>query len=67
MSFDYSLGDFVALGELTWKIYKACQNAPEGFKNISQEVLSSHVVIKEVEKTYLDVSMSAAVTIRAQH
>ena len=54
------MGDFAALGQLTWKIYKACKNAPEGFKNITQEVLSLHAVLKELEETYSDANLSPA-------
>lgn len=60
MSFGCSAGDFVALGRLAWNIYKTCKDAPEGFKNVSQEVLSLHAVLKEVEDTYSDVTLSAA-------
>ena len=58
MSFECSLGDFVALGQLTWKVYKACEDAPD--QELSQEVLSLQVVLEEIEETYLDVSMSTA-------
>ena len=54
------MGDFLALGQLAWKIYKTCKDAPQGFKNISQEVLSLHAVLKEVEELYSDTTMSAA-------
>ena len=60
MSFGYSVSDFVAVGQLSWKIYKACKDAPEGFKNIAQEVLSLHAVLKELEETYSDANLSAA-------
>ena len=54
------MGDFAALGQIAWKIYKACKDAPESFKNVSQEVLSLHAVRKEVEETYSDAILSAA-------
>lgn len=54
------MSDFVALGQLAWKIYKSCKDAPEGFKNVTQEVLSLHAVLKEVEETYSDANMSVA-------
>lgn len=60
MSFGCSVGDFLALGQLAWKIYKTCKDAPQGFKNVSQEVLSLHAVLKEVEEMYSDTTMSAA-------
>lgn len=60
MSFGFSLGDFAVLGQLAWNIYKACKDAPEGFKNISQEVSSLHLVLKELEEIYPDADLSAA-------
>lgn len=54
------MGDFAALGQLAWKIYRACKDAPESFKNISQEVSSLHLVLKEVEETYSDETLPDA-------
>ncbi|KAH0537212.1 hypothetical protein FGG08_005991, partial [Glutinoglossum americanum] len=50
MSFGYSVGDIVLLGQLAWKAYKSCKDAPESFKNISHEVLSLHALLKEIEE-----------------
>ncbi|MCJ1272199.1 hypothetical protein MMC22_012107 [Lobaria immixta] len=60
MSFGFSVGDFAALGHFAWKIYRACKDAPEGFKNIIQEVLSLHAVLRELEETHSDANLSAA-------
>ncbi|KAL9627645.1 MAG: hypothetical protein Q9204_006426 [Flavoplaca sp. TL-2023a] len=46
MSFGYSVGDFILLGQLAWRVYKSCKGAPESFADISYEVLSLHAVIK---------------------
>jgi hypothetical protein len=51
MSFGFSVGDFIAVGNLAWQVYKSCKDAPESFKNVSQEVLSLHAVLKEIEET----------------
>ena len=51
MSFGYSVGDFIALGQLAWQVYKSCKDAPGSFRNISSEVLSLHAVLKEIEET----------------
>lgn len=59
MSFGSSVGDFIALGQLAWKVYKACKEAPESFKNISQEVSSLHLVLKELEEILSDETLSA--------
>jgi hypothetical protein len=60
MSFGYSVGDFVTLGQLAWKVYKSCKDAPESFSNISQEVLSLHTVLKEAEEILSEQSLSAS-------
>jgi hypothetical protein len=48
MSFGNSTGEIVALGQLAWKVYKSCKDAPESFKNISQEALSLHALLLEL-------------------
>ena len=60
MSFGYSVGDFIGLGQLAWQVYKSCKDAPGSFKNISSEVLSLHAVLKEVEETLSGCSLSQA-------
>lgn len=60
MSFGYSVTDFVACGQLAWKIYKACKDTLDNFKNISHEVLPLHAVLKEVEEANSDANLSAA-------
>lgn len=59
MSFGFSVGDFATLGQLAWKIYKTCKDSPESFKNVSQEVLSLHAVLKELEETHSNATLSA--------
>jgi hypothetical protein len=49
MSFGYGVGDLLAIGTLAWKVYKSCKGASESFRDISSEVLSLHVVVKEAE------------------
>ena len=49
MSFGYSVSDLVSTSALAWKIYKACKDSPGEFKNISSEVISLHIVLKEVQ------------------
>jgi hypothetical protein len=51
MSFGYSVGDFVAIGTLAWKVYKSCRQAPESFGEIAFEVASLQAVLKEAEET----------------
>ena len=52
MSLGFSAGDFFVVGQFAWRIYKECKEAPESFGNLSQEVLSLHALLKEVEEAY---------------
>ncbi|KAL8990426.1 MAG: hypothetical protein Q9177_000913 [Variospora cf. flavescens] len=49
MSMSFGVGDFLALGQLAWSVYKSCKDAAGSFQDISLEVLSLHAVIKEFE------------------
>jgi hypothetical protein len=60
MSFGFSVGDFIAVGNLAWQVWKSCKAAPESFKNISQEILSLHAVLKEFEEVLEDHPVAAS-------
>ncbi|KAI9774257.1 MAG: hypothetical protein M1840_004151 [Geoglossum simile] len=60
MSFGYSVGDIVLLGQLAWKAYRSCKDAPGSFKNISHEVLSLHALLKEIEENLSVETLSSA-------
>ena len=49
MCFGVVVGDFLAVGKLVWDVYRAYADAPAQFRNFSQEILSLHVVFKEVD------------------
>ncbi|RPB22052.1 hypothetical protein L211DRAFT_763405, partial [Terfezia boudieri ATCC MYA-4762] len=49
MNFGVSVGDFLGVGTLVWNVYSAYRGAPEQFRNFSQEILSLHVVYKQIE------------------
>ena len=49
MSFGFGVGDFLAAGKLVWNVYSAYTEAPELFRNFSQEILSLHIVLRKVE------------------
>ena len=49
MSFGFAVGDFLAVGKLVRNVYSAYADAPEQFRNFSQEILSLHIVIRKVE------------------
>jgi len=44
-------GDFLAVSALVWKVYNAYVESPaQQFHNFSKEILSLHVVVKNVEQ-----------------
>jgi len=50
MSFEFEVvGDFLGVGKLVWDVYVAYTDAPEQFRNFSQEILSLHVVFAQVK------------------
>lgn len=44
------VGALFSVSSLAWKTYKACKESPDGFKAISTEVSSLHIVLKEIEE-----------------
>ncbi|KAI9780749.1 MAG: hypothetical protein M1839_006536 [Geoglossum umbratile] len=59
MSFGYGVGDILSLEQLAWKAYRSCKDAPESFKNISQEVLSLHALLKEIQENLSTETLSS--------
>jgi hypothetical protein len=51
MNFGFSIGDFLAVGQLAWQLYRKCKAAPSDFKAISSQLISLHIVIKDVNET----------------
>ncbi|TVY75589.1 hypothetical protein LSUE1_G005386 [Lachnellula suecica] len=49
MSFGFSVGDFIAVGQLTWTVYKGCKGAPGEFQELSRELSTLHTVLHELE------------------
>jgi len=45
MSYGYGVGDFIAVSRLAWDVYTAYKDAPEDFKNISDEIKSLHIIV----------------------
>ena len=48
MSFGASVGDFIAVPALAWKVYRACRDSSSDFAALSYEVLSMHAVLEDV-------------------
>jgi hypothetical protein len=49
MSFGYSVGDFIAIGQLTWLVYKACKGACSEFQELSRELSTLHTILHELD------------------
>jgi hypothetical protein len=49
MSFGFSVGDFIAIGQLTWTVYRACKGAPGEFQELSRELSTLHTILHELE------------------
>jgi len=49
MSFGFGVGDFLTVSKLAWTVYKSCKDSVGDFQNISGEVSSLHIVLKETE------------------
>lgn len=58
MSFGYSIGDFIAVGELALKIYRDYRDAPAQFSAISTEVGSVYLVLKDVDNSIRERELS---------
>jgi hypothetical protein len=49
MNFGVGAGDVVVLASLAWKLYKACKDASEEFRQAAADVMSLHAVLHETE------------------
>ena len=50
MSFGYSVGDVLVVGQLCWKVYKKCKESPGNYAELASEVGALHNVVKETEE-----------------
>jgi hypothetical protein len=48
MSFGFSVGDFVAVGQLTIQLWRAFKDAPQEFAEITRELCSINIVITDL-------------------
>lgn len=58
MSFNFGVGDLTAVGELCWKVYKKCKDAPGSYVELSGEVSALYAVIKETGEILSQQSLS---------
>jgi len=57
MSFGFSVGDFITISALAMNIYSSCKNSSRGFKSITNEVNSLHIVLKKTSEYLSDHSL----------
>lgn len=50
MSFGFAVGDFLAVGQLCWKVYRKCKDAAGNYAELSGEVSALYAIIKENEE-----------------
>ena len=50
MSFGYSIGDAILLTQLAWKTFQNAHKACGEYDELTQEVLSLHVVLRRLEQ-----------------
>ena len=67
MSFGFSVGDVVGVSTLAWKVFKSCKDSSENFKNLSGEVVSLHVVLKETEDLIVENGLSQNQAAQLKH
>ena len=67
MSFGFSVGDLISISALAWKVFKSCKDASDDFKNVSGEVVSMHVVLKETEELVAESDLDKDRTSQLQH
>ena len=49
MSFGFGVGDFIAVGNLAWNIYRSCKGMSQEYLEVSREALVVHTLIKELQ------------------
>jgi len=61
MSFGYGVGDFLVVTKLAWKVYTAYKDykdAPDNFRNISDEIKSLHVIVDRHKDEFRDKTLN---------
>ena len=59
MSYGYGVGDFIAVSKLAWDVYNAYKDAPEDFRNISDEIKSLHIIVERNKVKFQDKTLSS--------
>ncbi|KAL2042734.1 hypothetical protein N7G274_004493 [Stereocaulon virgatum] len=49
MAFGFRVGDFLAVGNLAWIVYRSCKGMTQEFQEVSRQALTAHTLIKELD------------------
>ena len=58
MSFGFGVGDIMAISGLAVKVYTAYKDAPDNYRNISDEVKSLHIIINKAARHFESPTLS---------
>ena len=58
MSFGYGVGDIMAISGLAVKVFTAYKDAPDDYRNISDEVQSLHIIINKAARHFESAMLS---------
>ena len=61
MNFGYSVGDVIAVSRLAVKVYTAYKDAPDDYRNISDEARSLHIVIDKALRHFESAALSNSI------
>jgi hypothetical protein len=59
MSFGFGIGDFLAVGQLAFRVYRRCKDSAEQYKAASIDLANMHIAIKDVTETIIEKELSA--------
>ena len=59
MSFGFEVGDVLAVSKLAWDVYTAYKDAPEDFRNISDEIKSLHIIVDRNKDRFQDKTLNS--------
>ena len=58
MSFGISIGDFIAIGQLVFKVYRRAKESSEQYKAASTDLAGMHMVVKDITETVIEKNLS---------
>lgn len=59
MSYGYGVGDILGVSKLAWDVYISYKDAPEDFRNISDEIKSLHIIIDRYKDRFQDKTLTS--------